>query len=286
MTRTPPFTKRSPDRLVEGGAEQLTAVLTEADARHSFAVGPFKPPQTLAALDLPHLNAHGSRSVNAAQHNWTPSSVTENTSADLDLSVLGSGGQHLRVPAEAHAQHGVVHHHEVVLSLILQILGTNKAFLITRAPETPPSPPPDPHLYLSDFPSGEVPHLDEAINRTSDQILTIRGESGTLHMRFLSKLFRGGRNRHVRTRPGSPLGAVRQPIGHKNLDLSAELGGEALLLHVFDGSFAPEQVDRGSWWEETLMLLPLQRLEDKTGRAGQSRPCSASLAFHLSPSPT
>lgn len=44
---------------------------------------------------------------------------------DLDLSVLGSGGQHLRVPAEAHAQHGVVHHHEVVLSLVLQILGTH-----------------------------------------------------------------------------------------------------------------------------------------------------------------
>lgn len=46
----------SPDGLVEGGAEELTAVLTEADARHSFTVGAFKPPQTLATLDLPHLN--------------------------------------------------------------------------------------------------------------------------------------------------------------------------------------------------------------------------------------
>lgn len=40
----------------------------------------------------------------------------------LDLSILSSGGQHLRVSTEAHTQHGIVHHHEVVLSLVLQIL--------------------------------------------------------------------------------------------------------------------------------------------------------------------
>lgn len=40
----------------------------------------------------------------------------------LDLSILGSGGQHLCVSAEAHTQHGVVHHHEVILRLVLQIL--------------------------------------------------------------------------------------------------------------------------------------------------------------------
>lgn len=44
-------------------------------------------------------------------------------------------------------------------------------------------------LHLPDFPSSEVPHLNEAINRASDQILTIWGEPSTLHVRFLSKLF-------------------------------------------------------------------------------------------------
>lgn len=38
---------------------------------------------------------------------------------NLNLSILSAGGQHLRVSAEAHAQHGVVHHHEVVLRLVL-----------------------------------------------------------------------------------------------------------------------------------------------------------------------
>lgn len=46
----------SPDGLVEGGAEELAAVLTESDTRHAFTVGAFEPPQTLAALDLPHLH--------------------------------------------------------------------------------------------------------------------------------------------------------------------------------------------------------------------------------------
>lgn len=41
---------------------------------------------------------------------------------NLNLSILSTSGQHLRVSAETHAQHGVVHHHEVVLRLVLQIL--------------------------------------------------------------------------------------------------------------------------------------------------------------------
>ena len=47
-----------PDGLVEGGTEQLAGVFTETDACDSFTVGTFKPPQTLAALDLPHLHTH------------------------------------------------------------------------------------------------------------------------------------------------------------------------------------------------------------------------------------
>lgn len=50
--------ERSPDGLVKGGAEELTAVFTEADTCDSFTVSSFKPPQTLTALDLPHLNTH------------------------------------------------------------------------------------------------------------------------------------------------------------------------------------------------------------------------------------
>lgn len=45
---------------------------------------------------------------------------------NLNLSVLSAGGQHLGVAAEAHTQHGVVHHHEVILSLVLQILSSRE----------------------------------------------------------------------------------------------------------------------------------------------------------------
>lgn len=41
---------------------------------------------------------------------------------DLYFAILCSCSQHLCVSAETHAQHGVVHHHEVVLCLVLQIL--------------------------------------------------------------------------------------------------------------------------------------------------------------------
>lgn len=63
----------------------------------------------------------------------------------------------------------------------------------------------------------------------------------------------------------------------ENLDLSAELGGETLLFHVFDGGFAPEQVDSGTWREEPLMLLPLQGLKNRTVRRWtESQPRNAS----------
>lgn len=40
----------------------------------------------------------------------------------LDLPILSSCGQHLCVSTEAHTQHCIVHHHEVILSLVLKIL--------------------------------------------------------------------------------------------------------------------------------------------------------------------
>lgn len=49
---------RLPDSLIEGGTEELAAVLTETHTRYSFTVGTFKPPQTLATLDLPHLHTN------------------------------------------------------------------------------------------------------------------------------------------------------------------------------------------------------------------------------------
>lgn len=45
--------------------------------------------------------------------------------------------------------------------------------------------------------------------------------------------------------------------------MSAELRGEAFLLHILDGSFTPKQVDGHSRRQEALMLLPLQRLKEK-----------------------
>lgn len=74
----------SPDGLVEGGAEELAAVFTETDTRDSFTVSTFKPPQTLAALDLPHLDTQSSLSgsgLNAAR---------------------SSGWNYTRFPAEEH----------------------------------------------------------------------------------------------------------------------------------------------------------------------------------------
>lgn len=47
---------RLPNGLVEGGAEQLAAVLAETEAGDTFTVGTLKAPQALATLDLPYLS--------------------------------------------------------------------------------------------------------------------------------------------------------------------------------------------------------------------------------------
>lgn len=59
MARRSDGDERSPDGLVEGGAQQLAAVLTETHAGHAFAVSALKPTQALATLDLPHLQVCG-----------------------------------------------------------------------------------------------------------------------------------------------------------------------------------------------------------------------------------
>lgn len=52
--------------------------------------------------------------------------------------------------------------------------------------------------YLSDLACCKIPHLDEAVDRTSDQILTIRREAGALHMGLLSKL-----QQHIQHNPSN-----------------------------------------------------------------------------------
>lgn len=118
---------------------------------------------------------------------------------NLNLSILSAGGQHLRVSAEAHAQHGVVHHHEVVLRLVLEILqaGTDTRS-VDREEDWRPSGDASLWRYLSDLAGGEVPDLDEAVDRPGHQVLTVGREAGTLHVRFLSKLH--GRKKRRQTK--------------------------------------------------------------------------------------
>lgn len=70
----------------------------------------------------------------------------------LNFSIMRSAGQQVRVPAEGHAEHGLLHHHEAVLGLVLEI--------------------------FPDLAGGKVPHLDEAVHRAGDQVLAIWGEPG------------------------------------------------------------------------------------------------------------
>lgn len=55
----------SPEGLVKGTAEDLTAVLGEAQTSHAFVVSVLKPTQAQSTLDFPHLlsqptqNTHG-----------------------------------------------------------------------------------------------------------------------------------------------------------------------------------------------------------------------------------
>ena len=80
----------------------------------------------------------------------------------LDLAVARARGEHLRVAAVGQAEHGVLHHHEVLLRLVLEILA-----------------------YLA---RGEVPHLDEAVHRARDQVLAVGREAHHLGVRLLAHL--------------------------------------------------------------------------------------------------
>ena len=69
----------------------------------------------------------------------------------FDFAILTTGGEHLGIPGEAHAQNGVVHHHKVLLRLIFQI--------------------------FSDLARREIPNFDETVHGAGDQELTIWRES-------------------------------------------------------------------------------------------------------------
>lgn len=96
--------------VVERGRQHLAVVAAELQRRHALRVGFVEAPQALAGHQAPH----------------------------LDLAILRAGGQHFAVPREGHRQHGLLHHHEIVGGLVLEI--------------------------LADFAGREVPHFDEAIN--------------------------------------------------------------------------------------------------------------------------
>lgn len=93
----------------------------------------FESSQALSALHLPH----------------------------LDLAVLTTARQHLAVAAERHGQHRLLHHHEIVLRLVLQI--------------------------FSDLAGREIPHLDEAVHRPGHQVLAVGRETRALHVRLLAE---------------------------------------------------------------------------------------------------
>ena len=89
---------------------------------------------------------------------------------DPDLTSLRSGSQHLAVSGERQTQHGLLHHHEVVLSLVPQV--------------------------LSDFTGGEIPDLEEPVDRSGDQVLAVGGKGRALDVRLgpeLDLLAQGGR---------------------------------------------------------------------------------------------
>lgn len=54
----------SPNGLIEGCRENLTAVFTEADTGDTFTVSTLISPQTLTALDLPNLKKDIPSSMN------------------------------------------------------------------------------------------------------------------------------------------------------------------------------------------------------------------------------
>lgn len=101
---------------------------------------------------------------------------------------------------EAKAKHGVVHHHEALLGLVLQILlcpsGTHTyergegkqlfSFLIFHSSNMTSSVLQ--HIYLTDLSGGEVPNLNEPVHGARDQELAIGGEACAFHVRPSSKL--------------------------------------------------------------------------------------------------
>ena len=60
---------RSPDGAVQGGAEDLAAVLGEAHTGDAPGVGTLKPTQTQPAVDLPHLRARAHTHTHTHQIN-------------------------------------------------------------------------------------------------------------------------------------------------------------------------------------------------------------------------
>lgn len=58
------YNRRSPDSLVEGSRENLSAVFTEAETGDTFTVSTLIPPQTLTALNLPYLDKTYNPSIN------------------------------------------------------------------------------------------------------------------------------------------------------------------------------------------------------------------------------
>lgn len=76
-----------------------------------------------------------------------PQTLTSLDFPNLNLATLTAGCKHLGILAKAQTQHRVFHHHKVLLCLILEI--------------------------FANLTGDEVPHLDETIHRTGDQILAI-----------------------------------------------------------------------------------------------------------------
>ena len=93
-------------RGVERSSQHLTVVFGELDRGHALRMGLVEPAQTLPGGDLPN----------------------------PDLPGFGTGDEHFAVSGEAQGQHGFLHHHEVVLGLVLEV--------------------------LPDLARGEVPHLN------------------------------------------------------------------------------------------------------------------------------
>ena len=91
-----------------------------------------------------------------------PQTLSRRDLPDEDVASLAAGGEHLTVPGEGEAQHRLLHHHEVLRGLVLQI--------------------------LPDLARGEVPHFNEAVHGAGDEVLTVRTEYGGLYVGLGSEL--------------------------------------------------------------------------------------------------